>query len=70
MVMRDNWWDGEFDNSLRGATAEQIGRALGNSEQVLDAIQGELDRQVPAGTAGPSLSQRIGRAVAEVITAR
>jgi hypothetical protein len=69
-MMKPNWWDREFNNSLEGATAEQIGRALGSSGQVLGAIQNELDQQVDPQNMGPSLSQRISTAVAEVLTAR
>jgi hypothetical protein len=70
MVMKPNWWDETYDQECPGGTAEQVGRAIGSAEPVLNAIQAELDRKIDHKIMGASLSQRIGRAVAEALTAR
>jgi hypothetical protein len=71
MVQKNNAWDDEFERTLRDATAEQIGRAIGSNENVLNGIQEEIDfeRQLPKGYTGPSLPQRVAKRVAEVLTA-
>jgi hypothetical protein len=69
-MMKPNWWDATYNKECDGGTAEQIGRAIGSADPVLNAIQAEIDREIAPGVMGPSLSQRIGNAVAEVLVAR
>lgn len=69
-MMKPNWFDGACGDCGEGATAEQIAREVSGRPEFVEAIQRELDRNVDPKVMGPSLSQRIGRALAETITAR
>lgn len=69
-MMKPNWFDEACSQCGQGATAEQIAREVSERPEFLKAIQSELDRKVDPKAMGASLSQRIGRALAETITAR
>jgi len=68
MVMRNHWFEDAIEEAGEGATAEQIAAEISRRPEFLDAIQRELDRPVATVVAGPTLPQRIGRAVADAIT--
>ncbi len=70
MVMRNNWFEDAIEDAGERATAEQIAAGISRRPDFLDAIQQELARPVATVVAGPTLSQRIGRAVADAITSR
>ena len=69
-MMKPNWFDDACGDAGDGATAEQIAAEVARRPEFVGAIQREIDRKVDPKIMGPSLSQRIGRAVAETITAR
>jgi hypothetical protein len=69
-MMKPNWFDEAVGELESGATAEQIAREVSGRPEFVGAIQSELNRKVDPKVMGPSLSQRIGRALAEAITAR
>jgi hypothetical protein len=69
-MMKPNWFEETCAEVGPDATAEQIAEEILRRPEFVGAIQQEFDRQVDPKLMGPSLSQRIGRAVSAAITAR
>jgi hypothetical protein len=68
MVTRNNWLEDVVEEVGEEATSEQIAAVISRRPEFLAAIQRELKPPVATVVAGPTLSQRIGQAIADAMT--
>lgn len=69
-----NWFDNEFDGALKQATAEQALAAIAKQPKIVQAVKDALAgfdvNSKKPGWAGPSRTQTVRKALADVLNAR
>jgi hypothetical protein len=69
-MMKQNWFDTDLGKTLEKATAEQALAEIAKSPRIVKAVEGALaEHDKHAGRPGPSRSQAIRDALAEVLQA-
>jgi hypothetical protein len=72
IMMRPNWFDKKFSKMLESATASEALAEIAKDERVVTAVEKALathDAQIKAKIYGPSRSQVVRGAIAEVLQA-
>jgi cytochrome c551/c552 len=67
-VEMPNWFDNEYQDSFKNATAEQMLAAIAKNPRVIEKVKGKLaEHDARAGFAGPSRTQVARAAIAEIL---